>query len=239
MHGSGEGSGGGSGIPLWYITFSDLMAILVGFFILLFGFSTMEAHRFKQIASSMRQAFGERPDSGGPGAPGASSPNGTPGNAPDHRTAAIGPGKAAVYARAVETLASLGLGPAVETELDEQGVRFRISDALLFPAASATLQREAYPLLDRLAAFAVKAGGNVVVEGHTDNQPTARDAFPSNWELSGARAGAVVRYFAGQGLPGFRLEAQAFADTRPRRPNQTWEGRQKNRRVEILLRTEP
>lgn len=230
-------AGSGSNIPLWYITFSDLMAILVGFFILLFGFSTMEAKRFRLAAASVRQAFGER---AGPGAPvQTGTPIPPPGNAPDaNAPTGVGPGKAAIYEKAVDVLGEYTHKPGVEVELDDLGVRFRITDALLFPANSSALQRDATPLLDRIATLAVRSGGNLIVEGHTDSELVHSDVFPSNWELAGARAGAVVRYFASTGIPGQRMVAESFADSRPRRPNATYEGRVKNRRVEILLRTE-
>lgn len=212
-----------TGTPLWYITFSDLMALLVGFFVLLFGFSTMETHRFKALAGSMREAFGS---------------GGAPEGAEAVATEASGMGRFAVFERAQQALAGLGLADQVEASLEKDGVRLRVGSGFLFAQGSAALDPGARKLLAGVADLAQRSGGTVVVEGHTDDVPVRGGAFPSNWELAGARAGAVVRYLSEQRVPGNRLAAQAFADTRPRASNKTDDGRQRNRRVEILIRTD-
>ncbi len=221
-----------AGTPLWYLTFSDLMALLVGFFILLFGFSSLEANRFQKVADSMREAFGGARAS-------ATAPTPAPAAiAPAPSRMALGPDRAAIYERAQALLSAQRLGPLVQTDLEERGVRLRVDGALLFGGGGATLRPEALPFLDRVARLAMAARGTVVVEGHTDDAPVRFQAFPSNWELAGARAGAVVRRLASCGLPASRLEAVAYADTRPVAPNRTEEGRRRNRRVEILIHTE-
>jgi chemotaxis protein MotB len=202
------------GTPLWYLTFSDLMALLVGFFVLLFSFSSLESGRFRQAAGSMRAAFSS-----------AEAP-------------VVVSEKATIFDQAVRLLDSQRLGGLVTADLDEEGVRLRIDGALLFESGSAVLQPEALPLLDRVAQLASQSGKTVIVEGHTDSLPIHSPVYPSNWELAGARAGAVVRHLRSRGLPAAGLEAVAYADSRPRATNQTEEGRRKNRRVEILLRTE-
>nr|MCU0254512.1 OmpA family protein [Acidobacteriota bacterium] len=91
--------------------------------------------------------------------------------------------------------------------------------------------------LARIADLIRSSGAWATVEGHSDNLPIRSATFPSNWELSAARAGAVVRFLVAHGLAPVRLEAVGHADTRPLGDNATDEGRQRNRRVEILLRT--
>lgn len=76
---------------------------------------------------------------------------------------------------------------------------------------------------------------HIVVAGHTDTRTIRNARYPSNWELSGARAGSVVRYLQQQGIAGSRLSAVGLADTRPLGDNTTLEGRAKNRRVELTL----
>ncbi len=216
----------GGGTPLWYITFSDLMAILVGFFILLFGFSTMESNRFKQIAGSMREAFG------------TPQPRADIVTTPSIHDGIAAPDKVSIFEKLKTQLAPLALGENAEASIEEHGVRLRLSGELLFGAGSAALSSAAAPVLDRVARAVAQGGGDVVVEGHSDNLPIRSDVFPSNWELAGARAGAVVRYLESRGLPGIRLTATAYADTRPRASNAEDAGRAKNRRVEILIRTD-
>jgi chemotaxis protein MotB len=89
-------------------------------------------------------------------------------------------------------------------------------------------------------AQVLAAGDNPVeVEGHTDRDPISTPQFPSNWELSGARASSVVRLFVDSGVMAQRLVASGYADTRPVDSNDTPEGRTRNRRVTVLIRPEP
>lgn len=222
---------GPPGTPLWFITFSDLMALLVGFFMLLYGFSTLEANRFRALAGSVREAFGGphvvAPGSGLPGEP----PR--PSSPQEPET----PGRAAIYEKTTVALRELGFGPLAEAELDADGVRVRVADGLVFGPNDVEPAQAASPLLDALATLSLQAGAEVIVEGHTDNQPVTGAKFASSWELAGARATAVVRALAERGVPGERLEARSLGASRPRAPNQTYEGRRQNRRVEIVIRT--
>ncbi len=228
----GAGRGHGANVPLWFITFSDLMALLVGFFVMLYGFSTLEANRFRALAGSVRDAFG------GPAvvAPGSGLPADAP--RPEDSSPTPGAGRAAVYERAIAALREFGHGPLAEAELDGDGVRVRIQDALFFPDDGTSPSPEAAKVLDLVSQLALRAGAGAVVEAHTDNQPVKDGRFASNWELAGARASAVVRALAERGVPSARLEARSYGASRPRRPNQTYEGRQSNRRVEIVIKTD-
>lgn len=217
-----EEGGRRQGTPLWYITFSDLMALLLGLFVMLFGFSTLKAEQFHAMASSMRGALGAGEDPG--------TRQAAPGVAPMSRIA--------VFERTQAAVRNLKLEAEVEPTLEEDGVRLRVGSGLMFDPNSAALDPRAAPLLDQVADIARRSGSAVVVEGHTDDVPVRGGPFPSNWELAGARAGAVVRHLADRRVPGTKLSAQAFADTRPRANNNDDEGRRKNRRVEILIRTD-
>jgi chemotaxis protein MotB len=115
-------------------------------------------------------------------------------------------------------------------------VVIRLSDHLLFPSASAQLQPAAMPLLSVVAEVIRGLPNQVRVEGHTDDVPVATDRYPTNWELSSARATAVLRYLLEQGRisPG-RIFAAGYAEFRPVASNRTPEGRALNRRADIVL----
>jgi chemotaxis protein MotB len=115
-----------------------------------------------------------------------------------------------------------------------------ITDRVLFPSGQADLTAEGVQILDTVgAALAKVADRQIQIEGHTDNVPIGpelRLTFPSNWELSSARASEVVRYLIAHAqIPAARLLAVGRADTAPVAPNTTAEGRQQNRRIEIIL----
>lgn len=116
-----------------------------------------------------------------------------------------------------------------------QGMMLRIADHLLFDSASAALtprgKATLAQLTDKLAAFP----GSISVEGHSDSRPITTARYPSNWELSSARASAVLRFLTEQGIDATRLRAIGYADTQPLTGNETAAGRASNRRVELVL----
>lgn len=117
-------------------------------------------------------------------------------------------------------------------------VRLEVSDAILFDPASAALRAEGLSVLDRLAPVLAKQRGIIEVEGHTDNTPIASAQFPSNWELSAARATEVTRHLILKGVPQARLRAVGMAENQPRADNDNAAGRAKNRRVSLVLNLE-
>lgn len=132
-----------------------------------------------------------------------------------------------------------GLGDGVMVQRVKGGVELRISDRILFEPGSASLKTAAHAVLDRLVGVLAPGVQPITVEGHTDDVPISSGRFPSNWELSSARASAVVRYLVDQGVPARRLRAVGYADTSPVATNATDEGRAKNRRVALLLTSAP
>ena len=94
-------------------------------------------------------------------------------------------------------------------------------------------------MLDKLVPLLARGGHTITVEGHTDNVPISTPQFPSNWELSAARASTVVRHLIARGIPADRLSAVGYADTRPLAANDTEAGRAKNRRVSIIIAVAP
>jgi chemotaxis protein MotB len=133
----------------------------------------------------------------------------------------------------------LGLGGAVSFQLEGRGLVVRVvSDQVLFDSGSATIKPEGQSVL-RIIGQVLKAVDNpLLVEGHTDNVPISTSQFPSNWELSTARAGSVVRFLVDQvGLASTRMRPAGKADLRPIASNATAVGRAKNRRVEIVVQS--
>ena len=136
--------------------------------------------------------------------------------------------------------AAFGNEQGVELEQDAAGVKVTLSDTVLFASGSAELSVVGADLVKRVAQTVADKNLFVIAAGHTDNVPVSdalSKSYPTNWELSSARALAVVRQLAASGLPQDRLEARAYGEGRPVAPNNTSEGRAKNRRIEILLQS--
>lgn len=130
-----------------------------------------------------------------------------------------------------------GLGDNIDVVMNDQSVSFRINSEILFNSGGADLGLEGLTVLRQLAAVLQKSTHPIVIEGHTDSVPIRSYRYPSNWELSGARAGSVVRYMEANGIGSQRLSAVGYADTRPLGDNATQQGRATNRRVEIIVQT--
>jgi chemotaxis protein MotB len=130
-----------------------------------------------------------------------------------------------------------GFSDRVQTVIERRGLVVRVlTDKLLFDSGQATLQSEGEPLLEEVASLLnVDKSHPITVEGNTDNQPIATSQFPSNWELSTARATTVVRFLIAHGVNAGRLAAAGYAALHPVDSNGTAAGRARNRRVDIVL----
>jgi chemotaxis protein MotB len=130
-----------------------------------------------------------------------------------------------------------GFSAAVQTVIQRRGLVVRVlTDKLLFASGQATLQPEGQPLMDEVAQLLnVDKSHPITVEGHTDNVPIATAQFPSNWELSTARATTVVRFLIAHRVGAGRLGAVGYAALHPLASDATAAGRALNRRVEIVL----
>jgi len=126
--------------------------------------------------------------------------------------------------------------PGVSVSQGREGVTLRIDDSLLFASGQAVLTAQGRSVVESLMDVLANFNGQISVEGHTDSMPIATARFPSNWELSSARAIAVVRHLERQGFNISRMRAVGYADTQPMETNATAVGRAANRRVELLLR---
>lgn len=129
----------------------------------------------------------------------------------------------------------------MQVEKREGGYAVTLKGAVLFDRASADLRPASIPYLDSIAASLTQTPYSVTVEGHTDNLPIQSFVYPSNWELSAARAARVARYLIDRGVAPSRLRIAGFADTRPVAPNDTAQGQPlpenqaRNRRVVVLI----
>jgi chemotaxis protein MotB len=127
----------------------------------------------------------------------------------------------------------------VSVSTEHAKVILRIQGNALFLPGKADLQKEARPILDGLIKTTKDYPDyKINIQGHTDDVPVASPMFPTNWELSAARATAVLRYFLDKGIEPTRLTATGFADIFPLVSNDTEAGRAQNRRVELVLEKE-
>jgi len=223
------------GAPAWMATFSDLCTLLLTFFVLLLSFAEMDANRFKIMAGSMKEAFGVQTDS-------------PPGMFEARSTTPIEVMKAGNPARqlsrkqlkAIKRLKNFikknKLEDDIEVSTSERGMLLRLKDHLTFPPGAAELKPEAVPVLQEIRRMLDAFPSGLSVEGHTDNVPIKTGKYPSNWELSSARAVAVLRGIEGdKKLANDKVSVVGHADRRPLVDNDTAENRTINRRVELVF----
>lgn len=129
-----------------------------------------------------------------------------------------------------------GLNKAVNIKVTQGYAQLEIQDKVLFKSSEATLTASGEALIKRLVPVLKQAVGLILIEGHTDNLPIKSAQFPSNWELGASRATSVLHYLVSQQLDSRHLRATTYADTMPIADNSTAAGREKNRRVNILIK---
>jgi chemotaxis protein MotB len=224
------------GAPEWVVTFADLMSLLLCFFVLLLSFSQMNDERFKELAGSLKDAFGVQRET-----PAFDLPRGLDMVAREFNTSFL----ADVPERMRSTIRRLR-GPAGSgASVEEEGrlIRIVLDGAVAFPAGEATLSPESRELLAALLPLIAEADGAIQIEGHTDSVPKVgwEQRFEDgNWELSYRRALAVLRLFVESGdIDVERLAPIGHGASKPVGSNLTPWGRAKNRRVEITILRKP
>ena len=217
------------GAPAWLVTFGDMMALLLTFFVLLLSFAQLDIVKFEEASGSLKDAFGiQRLQQINP------MPTG-------ETMIAVEFQQQIILIHLKDQLDSVLVnkvdsGEAEVLELDE-GFLVRLANESLFKSGTVVLSDEAELMLQQIANLLVEAPNLIHIASHTDDQPaTAKGGFPNNWALTAAQAAAVTAFFAEEGgVDPTRLQARAFAQFSPKDSNQTEAGRAHNRRIEIMI----
>jgi len=226
----------------WLISYADFVTLLFAFFVVMYSISSVNDAKYKTFSDSLNTAFSNRP-----------TPAHTPGVAPnkqeqmlkslvDKRTARLGEQQRKIQDRMNNLAGSLKLmmSPLINQHLvninpTKRGVEIDISESLLFRTGDAVLQPGAINVLRQVSGVLINEELPIEVEGHTDDIPIMTARFPSNWELSSARASSVVRMMISNGVPEKRLVVVGLASNQPIVPNDSPENRARNRRVSITI----
>ena len=228
------------GAPKWMVTFSDLMTLILVFFILLFSMSVVDAQKFRAIADSFnqRQIFEFMPSAIEFENP--SEERGEQRNDPFDEGDFGEDGADVDMDELLEEvngfLDTNDLNDHISATRDDRGVVLVLQERTLFESGEAELLPVAEPFLTKVGTLIEAIPNMVKVEGHTDSRPISTFRYPSNWELSGARASSVIRFLIdAHDLEASRFIATGYGETRPVVPNTTVENLQTNRRVVIVI----
>ena len=228
------------GLPEWMATFADMVTLLLCFFVLLLSFAKQDVQKFRDALGSIRGAFGTTVTR----AKSDIMAEFTTSDSQDQTLAPSSQEQVMLEGVIVRIKSLMDEDPDKEQlrkrtgiDAERDGVRFSAQTALLYEPGTARLTPEAHAVLDDLATVLKEYNLNLVVRGHTnDLPPPPGSPYPSNWELSSARAAVVLAYLTEYGgIPEKRLKAIGYADTQPLAPNTTPENRLKNERVEFFL----
>ena len=220
-----DGSPGGG----WEIIYSGFVLILLSFFIMLSSFSTMEAAKIMRFVKSFVNAVSVLQS-------GSKFDSGTIALTGKEDMVDIRSQLAKIFNNLEELAQQFHLQDEIYLAFLGEGLIMRLSEHALFDQGSADISAEALPLLDKIGAIISKTAYLIRIEGHTDNLPIHTELFPSNWELSTARAVNVLRYFIkNHNIDPRRLAAEGFGEFHPLVANDSPENRAKNRRVEIIF----
>lgn len=214
-----------------------MITLLLCFFVILFAFSNLDVQKFQAMMASLQGSLGVL-DGGRSIQQDTTLLN--PEGILDEELAVMAQTQTlhSMYDTLVQFLTDEGLDGTVSVSLQEPGIVVRFPDQVLFDLGEADLKPDFEATLNRFAQALSVWHGQIRVEGHSDSLPIHRPNFPSNWELSAARASRVVRFFVDQGLPADQLSVAGYGEHRPIYDNDTAEGRAKNRRVDVVLLSE-
>ena len=220
----------------WLVSYADFITLLFAFFVVMYSISSVNEGKYRVLSDTLVQAFKNPPRSIQPIKAGDEVAVGEPSALSKKKGSPSASGALDTMAREFEfALKNLIDQNLINVDRSKSWVEIEINNSILYPSGSAQLSESAVPVLDKLAEILNRYPNPLQVEGFTDNVPIKNERFPSNWELSAARAASVVRLFQRDGVEPGRMAAIGYGEYRPVAPNATPEGRTRNRRVAIVV----
>jgi chemotaxis protein MotB len=219
----------------WLMTYTDLMMLLLVFFILLYSMSSLKLERFKEAMASIQAALGNK-DVVYVVKEVVREVRVTESPVSVEEASGLRPRQDRAMQEIQEIIQDQDIGQFVWVYKQGERIIIQIRGAILFPSSQARLNTTAGPVFDEVAkVFEKYPEYSINIKGHTDNRPINSAIYPSNWELSTARAASVLRWFVERGIDPHRMTASGYADYMPIASNDTPEDRARNRRVEFVL----
>ncbi len=212
----------------WICTFNDMMTLLMVFFVLIFSLSTMNVQGIHSARMQLQSGLGIF-EAGKMTSVGVVAPL-TPYDIGNE-----------TFTKTIEaSIELLEKDSGIDVSFSDAGIKIILNNAVLFESGTADINRDGAEVLENLASSILsKISNSILITGHTDTDSIHTKKYPSNWELSTARAVNVLKCLAATGklLPK-RLAAAGYGDVTPVAPNDSIEGKRKNRRVEIIITTD-
>ena len=236
----------------WLVSYADFITLLFAFFVVMYSISSVNEGKYKVLSDSLEGVFSARQKTVKPVQVGdneAFTDQNESGDAlikpvfdiPDPKEKEkVKEQKEDLQLENIageftENFEDLIFEDKVKVERKQDWIEISLDDSMVFVSGGVEPIDAAFPIIERIADIMKKHANAMLVEGHTDNIPISSSAFPSNWELSAARAASVVRYLALEGVSASRLGAMGYGEFNPIATNDSSDGRRKNRRVVLLI----
>jgi chemotaxis protein MotB len=217
-----------AGMMRWLLTYADMITLLLALFIILFAISTISSVKFSRLARQISGGFNSTDAINNP-------PNG--GTVGTDKGQTEEANMASIKSQLDRYIAQRNLQQKVRTQITRSGLVITLlSDKAYYDSGSADLRPETKQLLDAVAGQIRHVRNDVRVEGNTDNVPIATSSYPTNWELSAARATNVTRYLVEHDkITPTRISFAGYGEFRPKYANDNDQHRQENRRTDIVI----
>jgi chemotaxis protein MotB len=240
------GSDYGAGQERWLVSYADFMTLLMAFFVVMYSISSVSEQKYRVLSNTFSGAFNTSSDAGMLSEQDQGDPLLTDHEINQPEITPLEMASLSESAPNMFTSLTAQLDENFQTLIDEKLItlngnehwlQIELQSAILFDVGGALIHRSAEPIIEQISTMLMPYGNVVKVEGFTDNTPISNSTFDSNWELSTARATAVVRLMIAQGIQANRLAAVGYGEYQPAVSNNSSEGRAKNRRIVLMIST--
>lgn len=212
----------------WLVSYADFITLLFAFFTTMYALASINEGKYRVVSDSLSMAFNQ---SGATGRESMKQETSEPFISSAFKKTFTGD-----YKKLHTAFAGLEKDNKIYMSIEKRGVVVSLSEQIIFEAGKADILDNAKAVIDDIAMVLKQMPNHIKIEGHTDNIPINTPQFPSNWELSAARALNILKYMLDvHGFNPGKLSATGYGEFRPFAPNDTLDGRAKNRRVDIVI----
>jgi chemotaxis protein MotB len=217
----------------WLVSYADFVTLLFAFFVVMFAHSNMDKEKIQQFAEQFQNRLEGLPTAAAPSASSRPAEK----TVLTHEDLTMAEMRGSIDQLEQDLLPEIQQGK-VELSLQARGLIMSLRESAFFEAGQAELHPDSLKIMTKVAEALTRIPGQIRLEGHTDDTPIRTAMYPSNWQLSSARAISVLRLLSGRyGIDPDRLAAAGFGEFRPLVANDTPENRAKNRRVDVVILT--
>ena len=236
----------------WLVSYADFITLLFAFFVVMYSISSVNEGKYKVLSESLEGVFNVRQKTLSPIQVGDVTPRSESDDFGDQHVKpffGIPDPEAKETPKTLdedlqleliagefrESFEDLIFEDKVSVQVNDDWIEVSLDDTVVFSSGGVEPVDAAFPIIEKIARIMRNHENAMLVEGHTDNIPIRNSVFPSNWELSAARAASVVRYLSLEGVKPDRMGAMGYGEFKPVARNDTGRGRAKNRRVVLLI----